>query len=84
MPRSVFTHVEHLVVIRVSTLLIASAICFATSGWFYYDSLHPRLCTIDSPKRTLELTAGQEQHSVTFTFTNSTNDIVRIVGLADC
>ena len=67
----------------VRILFVAGMLCLAAGGWLYYDSLHPRLCTIDAPERTLELPAGKE-HSVSFTFTNPTNDVVRIVGLADC
>lgn len=67
----------------VRVLVILGLLCFAVSGWLYYDSLPPPLCTIDQPERELTL-SPQSEHEVIFTLTNPTNAVVRVVGLADC
>ena len=65
-------------------LLFIVGLCFlALGGWLYYDSLPPPLCTIENVEREVESKPEQEQE-VIFTLTNPTNEMVKIVGLADC
>jgi len=48
-----------------------------------YDSLPPPICTFNQEEYELTTTAESDRE-ILFTITNPTNDIVRIVGLADC
>jgi len=56
----------------------------ALGGWLYYDSLPPPLCTFNTEEIELLDIQPDSEHEVRFTLTNPTNEIVKIVGLADC
>jgi hypothetical protein len=72
---------EKTVLARV--LFLLGIALLAMGGWLYYDSLQPRECSIEQPEREVSAAAGQTQE-VIFQLTNPTNQMVRIVGLADC
>lgn len=64
-------------------LFVLGIVLLALGGWLYYDSLQPAQCVIEMPEREVASQPGQEQ-DVNFLVTNPTNQMVRIVGLADC
>ncbi len=64
-------------------LFLLGIACLATGAWLYYESLPPPPCEIEQPEREVAAVAGQEQ-DVIFRITNPSNNVVKIVGLADC
>ncbi|MFT3879403.1 MAG: hypothetical protein QM703_07065 [Gemmatales bacterium] len=65
-------------------LFIIGVVLLALSGWLYYDSLPPPLCTFNTEEIELFDAKPETEHEVRFTLTNPTNEMVKIVGLADC
>ncbi len=68
----------------IRILVTLGLLCLALAGWLYYDSLPPPLCTFNHEEIELNDINPDSERELIFTLTNPTNEIVRIVGLADC
>lgn len=68
----------------IRLLFSLGLILLALGGWLYYDSLLPSVCTFNTEEIELHDVQPESVHEVLFTLTNPTNEMVKIVGLADC
>ena len=64
-------------------LLCALGVLFLALGSFLYKDAISDVCEIQDPSRSLIRAPGQD-YEISFYLSNSTDGMVRIVGLSDC